>query len=145
MAVWLFVVFLLVSSYTASLSSMLTVQRLEPNIEDIEWLKKNNLPVGCDFDSFIKPYLQNVLKFDNRNIKKINNESDCPKEFESGNITAAFVELPYAKAFMNKFCKGYTVVTPTDGLVGGHRFGGFGFVSSYSKTLYYSESDYRLN
>ncbi|CAK9148183.1 unnamed protein product [Ilex paraguariensis] len=126
--VWLFVVFLLASSYTASHSSMLTVQRFEPNITDIEWLKKNNAPVGCDFDSFIKQYLQNVLKFDPRNIKNINNEYDYPTEFESRNITAAFVELPYSKAFMKHFCRGYTVATPTDGLVGSHRFGGLGFV-----------------
>ena len=32
------------SSYTASLSSMLTVQQLQPN--DIEWLKNNNLKVS---------------------------------------------------------------------------------------------------
>ncbi|CAK9148186.1 unnamed protein product [Ilex paraguariensis] len=124
--VWLFVVLVLSSSYTASFSSMLTVQRLEPNKTDIEWLKKNNAPVGCGINSFIKQYLQNVLKFDPRNIKSIISEYDYPAEFESGNITAAFVELPYSKAFMNHFCKGYTVATPTDGVA--HRLGGFGFV-----------------
>ncbi|KAB1228341.1 Glutamate receptor 2.5 [Morella rubra] len=45
--VWLFVVLILTSSYTASLSSMLTVQQLQPNVTDIEWLKKNNLKVDC--------------------------------------------------------------------------------------------------
>ncbi|KAB1223646.1 Glutamate receptor 3.7 [Morella rubra] len=45
--VWLFVVLILTSSYTASLSSMLTVQQLQPNVTNIEWLKKNNLKVGC--------------------------------------------------------------------------------------------------
>ncbi len=42
--VWLFVVLILTSSYTASLSSMLTVQQLQSN--DIEWLKNNNLKVS---------------------------------------------------------------------------------------------------
>ncbi|KAB1221982.1 Glutamate receptor 2.5 [Morella rubra] len=49
--VWLFVVLILSSSYTASLSSMLTLQRLERGI-DIESLKSSNSPVGCDGDSF---------------------------------------------------------------------------------------------
>ncbi|CAK9148177.1 unnamed protein product [Ilex paraguariensis] len=124
--VWLFVVLVLSSSYTASFSSMLTVQRLKPNITDIEWLQKNNATVGCDDDSFIKQYLQNVLQFNPQNIKGISSENDYITEFENGNIIAAFLELPESKAFMNQFCKGYTVVTPTNGIT--HRFGGFGFV-----------------
>ncbi|KAL6333376.1 hypothetical protein AAG906_028561 [Vitis piasezkii] len=50
--VWLFVVFVLTSSYTASLSSMLTVQRIEPDVMDVEWLKATKSVVGCDGDSF---------------------------------------------------------------------------------------------
>ncbi|KAE8720326.1 Apoptosis inhibitory protein 5 isoform 1 [Hibiscus syriacus] len=46
--VWLFVVLILNSSYTASLTSMLTMQRLEPNVTDIEWLKRANVKIGCD-------------------------------------------------------------------------------------------------
>ncbi|CAK9148182.1 unnamed protein product [Ilex paraguariensis] len=135
--VWLFVVLVLSSSYTASFSSMLTVQRLKPNITDIEWLQKNNAPVGCDNDSFIKQYLQNVLQFNPQNIKGISRENEYVTEFENGNIIAAFLELPESKAFMNQFCKGYTVVTPTNGIT--HRFGGFGFVSSHWNSLYYFE------
>ncbi|KAK1565417.1 hypothetical protein Q3G72_026062 [Acer saccharum] len=48
---WLFVVFVLTSSYTDSLSSLLTVQQLQPNVTDINFLKHNNLNVGCDNDS----------------------------------------------------------------------------------------------
>ncbi|CAK9148176.1 unnamed protein product [Ilex paraguariensis] len=72
--------------------------------------------------------LLNVLHFDHANIKNISSEDDYPSELKSGNITAAFPELPYSKAFMNQFCEGYTVATLPDGVV--HRFGGFGFVSS---------------
>ncbi|KAK3207029.1 hypothetical protein Dsin_021075 [Dipteronia sinensis] len=50
---WLFVVFVVTSSYTASLSSLLTVQRLQPNITDINFVRRNNLKVGCDNDSFV--------------------------------------------------------------------------------------------
>ncbi|KAL3522406.1 hypothetical protein ACH5RR_015240 [Cinchona calisaya] len=119
-AVWLFLVFVLTSSYTASLTSMLTIPRLEPSVTDIQWIKTTNAPVGCDGDSFVKDYLQNVLEL--RNIKNIDNQDAYPGEFESGNISAAFLELPYQKVFLKEHCHGYTSVGPT------YRFGGLGFV-----------------
>uniref|UniRef100_A0A2N9I4L1 Glutamate receptor n=1 Tax=Fagus sylvatica TaxID=28930 RepID=A0A2N9I4L1_FAGSY len=119
--VWLFVVLILTSSYTASLSSMLTVLRLQP-VEDIEWLKSSNSKVGCDGDSFVMSYLQNVLGFNPSNIIKVTTESDYKGHFENKSIAAAFLELPYEKVFINKYCKGYTTSAAT------YRFGGFGFV-----------------
>ncbi|XP_028089286.1 glutamate receptor 2.6-like [Camellia sinensis] len=44
-------------------------------------------------------------------------------EFESGNITAAFLEPPYEKIFLRENCNKYTVSGPT------YKFGGWGFVS----------------
>ncbi|KAF9683637.1 hypothetical protein SADUNF_Sadunf04G0034600 [Salix dunnii] len=122
LVVWLFVVLILNSSYTASLSSMLTVRRLQPNITDIEWLKSNGLKVGCDGDSFVLDYLQTVLKFDPQNIKTVGYEYDYELEFESANIAAAFLDLPYEKVFIGHYCKRYIATTPT------YRFGGLGFV-----------------
>ena len=121
--VWLFVVLILTSSYTASLSSMLTVLRLQP-VEDIEWLKSSNSKVGCDGDSFVMSYLQNVLGFNPSNIINVTTEYDYKGHFENKSIAAAFLELPYEKVFTNKYCKGYTTSAAT------YRFGGFGFVSS---------------
>ncbi|GLT68930.1 hypothetical protein SLA2020_411210 [Shorea laevis] len=120
-AVWLFLVLILTSSYTASLSSMLTVQQLQPNVTDIEWLKMNNLKVGCDFDSFVKEYMENVLNFKPENIVNVSSEYDYPKEFKSNNISAAFLELPYEKVFLDKHCKEFTATIRTA------RFGGLGF------------------
>ncbi|GLT66694.1 hypothetical protein SLA2020_390470 [Shorea laevis] len=94
---WLFVVLVLTSSYTASLSSMLTVQQLQPNVTDVEWLKKNNLKVGCDGDSFVWTYLKDVLKFKTDNILNVTSEYKYTGEFEIKNISAAFLELPYEK------------------------------------------------
>uniref|UniRef100_A0A2N9G5T9 Glutamate receptor n=1 Tax=Fagus sylvatica TaxID=28930 RepID=A0A2N9G5T9_FAGSY len=118
--VWLFVVFILTSSYTASLSSMLTVQQLQPN--DIEWLKNNNLKVGCDSLS-IREYLEDVLKFKPQNIVRVRSQEQYHEEFESKYIAAAFLELPYEKVFLNKYCKGYTAT-----ILNTHKFGGYGFV-----------------
>ncbi|XP_050287178.1 glutamate receptor 2.9-like [Quercus robur] len=120
--VWLFVVLILTSSYTASLSSMLTVQKLRPNVTDIEWLKMNNLKIGCDGDSFVRNYLENVLQFKPENIVNVSSEDQYTSEFKSNNIAAAFLELPYEKVFLNKYCKGYIATIRTN------RFGGLGFV-----------------
>ncbi|XP_017232892.1 glutamate receptor 2.8-like isoform X2 [Daucus carota subsp. sativus] len=116
--VWLFVVLVLTSSYTASLSSMLTVERLRPKIEDIDWLRKTNATVGCDRGSFVKGYLTNVLKLEN--IEYIGSQDEYSSKFDKGNIAASFIELPYQKFFLKDKCNHYTTVGPT------YRFGGFG-------------------
>ncbi|CAL1388430.1 unnamed protein product [Linum trigynum] len=122
LVVWLFVVLILNSSYTASLTSMLTVQRLKPNVTDIDWLKKNNLRVGCDGDSFVRNYLEKVLEFKAGNIENVNNEYNYETQFDKNQISAAFLELPYQKVFINHYCKRFTATAQT------FRFGGLGFV-----------------
>ncbi|GJU05553.1 glutamate receptor 2.9-like protein [Tanacetum coccineum] len=118
--IWLFVVFILSSSYTASLTSMLTVRMLEPTVRDIEWLRKTNAPVGCDPDSFVDKYLRDVLKL--KNIKSISLQSEYPDNFKNKTISAAFLELPYEKYFLKEYCNEYTAVGPS------YKFGGLGFV-----------------
>ncbi|MBA0569618.1 hypothetical protein Golob_003337 [Gossypium lobatum] len=120
--VWLFVSLVLTSSYTASLSSMLTVNKLKVNVTDIEFLKRNNLKVGCDGDSFVRNYLVDVLQFKSENIKTINSQDSYIGEFEKKHIAAAFLELPYEKVFINNYCKKFSATTPT------YRFGGLGFM-----------------
>lgn len=59
---WLFVILIVVASFTASLSSAMTVSRLEPSVLDIETLQRTNAPVGCNGNSFIKPLKLDMLK-----------------------------------------------------------------------------------
>ncbi|XP_031266788.1 glutamate receptor 2.7-like [Pistacia vera] len=120
--VWLFVVLILNSSYTASLSSMLTVRRLKPNVTDIEWLKRTNAKVGCDPDSFVMKYLENVLEFKPENILTVDREYKYQEELKSNVIAAAFLEIPYAKVFTSEYCNQFSAITPS------YRFGGLGFV-----------------
>ncbi|KAF3672661.1 Apoptosis inhibitory protein 5 isoform 1 [Capsicum annuum] len=119
LVIWLFLVFVLTSSYTASLTSMLTVPRLEPSVKDLKWIKRTNATVGCDGDSFVKDYLRQVLEL--QNIKNISNQDDYPKELESGNIKAAFLEIPYQKVFLREHCNQYVKAGPS------YRFGGLAF------------------
>ncbi|CAN1810536.1 Glutamate receptor 2.7 [Linum perenne] len=116
--VWFSVVFILTQSYTASLTSMLTVKRMGP---DFEILKQNKVHVGCDNDSFVKGYLENVLDFQKDRILIFDNESEYITAFETNRIGAAFLEIPYEKIFINKHCGEYTTTRASN------RFGGFGF------------------
>ncbi|CAA2982026.1 glutamate receptor 2.7-like isoform X2 [Olea europaea var. sylvestris] len=118
--VWLFVVLILISSYEANLASMLTVPRLEPSVAGLDWIMKTNATVGCDGDSFVEDYLRNVIRLPN--IKTISSQDHYSKEFESGNISAAYLELPYQNVFLKDHCKEYIVTGPT------YSFGGLGFV-----------------
>lgn len=135
--VWLFVVFIITSSYTASLSSMLTVRQLEPEA-DIQWLKRTNQTVGCDGDSFVMTYLMDVLGFKQENILKVGDEYSYVGKFAAKNISAAILELPYEKVFLNKYCKGYTTTAAN------YRFGGLGFVSSKLKLIFCTLHPQRL-
>ncbi|XP_017233700.2 glutamate receptor 3.2-like [Daucus carota subsp. sativus] len=135
---WFFVVLALTTIYTASLSSQLTVTRLRPNITDIDWLRTTNAKVGCAPDSFVCRYLQDVLDFKAENIINVSSEYKYPGEFASGNISAAFIELPYEKVFLNSHCKDYTV--PKDMKYKGDRFGGLGFVFTKGSPLTFEVS-----
>ncbi|KAL6201377.1 hypothetical protein ACLB2K_025091 [Fragaria x ananassa] len=118
--VWLFVVLILSSSYTANLSSMLTIRRLSPNVTDIDMLRRTNSLVGCDEDSFVRNYLENVLGF-NLSAVVVINRSYEPEEIRQKKLSAVFLELPYAQVFMDNHT-GYTLTQPT------YNFGGFSFV-----------------
>lgn len=111
---------------------MLTLQRLEPNITDIDWLQRANMKIGCDGDSFVLTYLEEVIGFKKDNIENVNSEYKYEGEIHSSHIAAAFLEVPYGKVFLSHYCKQFTTTTST------YRFGGLGFVSVYvliTKTL----------
>ncbi|KAL6197224.1 hypothetical protein ACLB2K_032833 [Fragaria x ananassa] len=120
--IWLFVVLILTSSYTANLSSMLTVQRLQPNVTDMKMLVNSSSPVGVDGDSFLYTYMKDVTGFKPDNLINVSSEYSYTGNFKNRTISAAFLELPYADVFLNKYCNGYTATTPT------LRFGGLGFI-----------------
>ena len=59
LSIWLFVVLIIVSSYTASLTSILTVQQLDTSIKVIEDLKNSNDPIRFQVGSFAQDYMVN--------------------------------------------------------------------------------------
>jgi hypothetical protein len=120
---WLFAIFIVTNSFTASLTSI-TISQVKSSVLDIQTLKERNLPVGCNGNSFIVKYLSEVLKFKPENIRKFNSINDYPAAFENKKIEAAFFVAPHAKVFLAKYsCKGLIKAGNT------FKLGGFGFVS----------------
>ncbi|KAI3410581.1 Glutamate receptor [Psidium guajava] len=122
LVIWFFVALILTQSYTAGLTSMLTLQELKPTVTTMEWLRISKARVGCDPEAFICDYLINTLNFSKEAIVGISNTSSYGDEFRSGNIAALFLEYPYERAFFTEYCYGYVATQEN------YRFGGFGFV-----------------
>jgi len=125
--IWCFVVLILTQSYTASLSSLLTVQQLK--VTDVNELIKKGEYVGYHKDSFILRILLG-LGFDKSKLIAYSSPEECLELFSKGSgnggIAAAFDEVPYINVFLSKYCSKYTMIDAT------FNTGGFGFVSSLS-------------
>lgn len=122
MAVWLFVALIISQTYTANLASILTVQGMEPTIDNIESLKNSNAIVGYSNVSFVRSYLIDVLNFKGENLKGYSSLQDYANSLKTREIGAIFLEVAEAKIFLARYCKSFTMVGPT------YKVGGFGFV-----------------
>ncbi|CAN6172848.1 unnamed protein product [Urochloa humidicola] len=123
--IWCFVVLVLVQSYTASLSSLLTAQRLQPSVTDPRLLLRNGDYVGYQNGSFVHAMLRR-LQFDERKIKVLSTLEEYAKELKAGSkhggVSAIFDENPYLNSFITQYGKEFQIVGPID------RTDGFGFV-----------------
>lgn len=124
--IWFLVVLILTQSYTASLTSMLTVEQLQPTVTDVEELIRNEAYVGYQEGSFMYEQLKR-MNFDESRLVEYNSVEECHQLFSKGSgnggIAAAFDEIPYIQLFLAKYCSKYTMVGPT------YKTDGFGFVS----------------
>lgn len=124
--VWIFVVLILNSSYTASLSSRLTIQRLRPTVGSVEELIKNGDYVGHEEGSFIADHLK-AIGFNETKLKPYKSASDCNEGLlngsKKGGISAFFEAGPHTKLFLSQFCQKYMIVGST------YQTDGFAFVS----------------
>ncbi|XP_027340159.1 glutamate receptor 3.4 isoform X2 [Abrus precatorius] len=112
--IWLFVVLIINSSYTASLTSILTVQQLSSQIEGIDSLISGTQPIGIQDGSFARKYLTEELNIQPSRIVTLKNMDAYidalqrgPKE---GGVVAVVDELPYIEILMSSTdCKFRTV------------------------------------
>jgi len=128
--IWCFVVLILTQSCTVSLTSLLTVQKLQPKITDVNELIRRGSMWAIREVLFFWKCCYIGLGFEESKLMgyKSYEEYDNLYSRGSGNggIAAAFGELRYAKVFLSEYCTKYTAVAPI------FQTGGFGFVSSLS-------------
>ncbi|KAJ6723686.1 IONOTROPIC GLUTAMATE RECEPTOR [Salix koriyanagi] len=112
--IWLFVVLIINSSYTASLTSILTVQQLTSRIEGIDSLVTSNDPIGIQDGSFAKNYLMDELNIAGSRLVILKNQQEYSTALQlgpkNGGVAAIVDELPYIELFLSSSnCKFRTV------------------------------------
>ncbi|XP_041008581.1 glutamate receptor 3.4-like isoform X1 [Juglans microcarpa x Juglans regia] len=114
--IWLFVVLIINSSYTASLTSILTVQQLTSRIGGIDTLISSSEPIGVQDGSFSWNYLIEELNIAESRLVKLKNLDDyysaLKKGPRGGGVAAIVDELPYIELFLSSTnCEFRTVGT----------------------------------
>ena len=127
--VWLLLAFVLMQSYTANLTSILTVDQMQPRFLTLNDLRKWGYYVGYQTGSFVYDILVQQLKFDPSKLREYNNiysYHDALKlGSQGGGVIAIFDEVPYLNAYLQTFGSNYIIAGPT------FRSEGFGFVSTF--------------
>lgn len=125
--VWVFCFLLLGSSYTANLTTMMTIQQFNSNVTDIHVLRKSGEYVGYRNGSYVGNLLK-TLGFSKSKIKSYNSTDELKIALsmgsKNGGIAAYVHEVPYIKLFLAENSQAYTMVGPF------YRTAGFGFVSN---------------
>lgn len=125
---WLFIVLVINSSYTASLTSILTVQQLSSRIQGIDSLLSSWEPIGVQDGSFVLRYLVDELHVAESRLRVLKNEGEYIRALQQGptrgGVAAIVDELPYVELFLSNTRCLFTTV--------GVEFtkSGWGFVSS---------------
>ena len=117
--VWVFVVFILTSSYTATLATMMTVREIQLN-------RVTNY-VGYQIGSFI-PHFGVLNNVNFKALQPLRTEEDfanaLAKGSEHGGVSAIIDEIPYLKTFLARYgSEHYSMIKTATST------NGFGFVS----------------
>ncbi|KAI5319913.1 hypothetical protein L3X38_039621 [Prunus dulcis] len=106
--IWLFVVLIINSSYTASLTSILTVQQLSSSIKGLDTLLASNDPIGYQQGSFARGYLTGELNVDESRLVPLIMPDDYAKALKDGpqrgGVAAVIDERAYIELFLSSRC-----------------------------------------
>ena len=126
--IWMYVVLVLQSSYTASLTSMLTVKHLRPTAKDFHELIYRGENVGYLQSSFTRQLLLDQ-NFTVDKLKPFRSPQEyleaLSKGTKNGGVGAIIDEIPYLKLFLKDYCQNYTMAGNP------YKAGGFAFVSPF--------------
>lgn len=102
--IWLFLVLIITSSYTASLTSILTVQQLAPSIKGIESLITSNDHIGFQVGSFAESYLSEELNIPKYRLVPLGSPEEYADALNRGMVAAVVDESPYVDLFLSNYC-----------------------------------------
>lgn len=127
--IWMFTAYIVMQSYTANLSSNMTVSRLQHSTDKLYC-------IGFQDGSFVREILIKRLDFNVSRIKSYSSVEQyhdaLSKGCHNGGVDAILDELPFIKIFLDKYGE-----TNYKLLGSSYKTGGLGFVSySLSKPLY---------
>ncbi|PWA49478.1 ionotropic glutamate receptor, metazoa, Periplasmic binding protein-like I [Artemisia annua] len=101
--VWLLVVLILISSYTATLASLLTVEQFE--------LASKGGTLGFHGGSFVAGVTVNNLKLEDYRHKPYYSYHDYAKALSGGGADAIIDEIPYIKMFLANYSADYAMIS----------------------------------
>ncbi|CAN6214743.1 unnamed protein product [Urochloa humidicola] len=104
LVIWCFAVLILVQSYTANLSSMLTAKRLRPSVTGLDQLIKNGDYIGYQEGAFVQSFLRNKGANEHK-LMPFKNQSEYAealrKGSKNGGVSAIVDEIPYLSYFLS--------------------------------------------
>ncbi|KAL9231790.1 hypothetical protein vseg_006964 [Gypsophila vaccaria] len=105
LVIWLFVVLIIQSSYTASLTSFLTVQQLSSSIKGIDSLTTSTVPIGYQVGSYAEKYLTEELNIAKARLKPLKSPQEYADALQSRRVAAVVDEQPYVDMFLSHHCQ----------------------------------------
>ena len=124
--IWLFVVLIINSSYTASLTSILTVQQLSSPIRGLQSLINSKDPIGYLQGSFTRDFLVQEVGINKSRLIPLKTEEETAKALrdgpQKGGVAAYIDERAYIELFLSSRCN-FSIIGPE------FTRNGWGFVS----------------
>ncbi|CDY65624.1 BnaCnng48020D [Brassica napus] len=102
--IWLFVVLIITSSYTASLTSILTVQQLNSPIKGVDTLMSSSERVGFQVGSYAENYMIDELNIARSRLVALGSPKEYATALQNGTVSAIVDERPYVDLFLSEFC-----------------------------------------
>ncbi|OEL21680.1 Glutamate receptor 3.1 [Dichanthelium oligosanthes] len=95
--------------YTASLTSILTVQQLDTSIRGLNDLQNSDYPIGFQVGSFAEEYMVKELNISRSRLKALGSPEEYAENLKlgpkKGGVMAIVDERPYVELFLSTYCK----------------------------------------